>query len=84
MPYQLITQPISKDTVEACEQLLESARAGQIIGLGMVIMLKRRRYLVDTCGEADRDPTFARGALLALDDCLRDKVHGRSDSDTTI
>lgn len=84
MPYQLIEQHISSDTVEACEQLLASAKAGHIIGLGVVAMLRRRRYLVDTTGEFSRDPTFARGAVLALDDFLRDQVHSKRDSDTTI
>lgn len=84
MPYQLIQQHISSDTVEACEQLLANAKSGQIIGLGVLVMLKKRRYLVDTTGEVSRDPVWARGALMSLDDCLRDQVQGRKDSATTI
>ncbi len=74
MPYQLISTTLSKDTIEACEQLLESARAGNVIGLGVVVVLRGRRFLVDVIGEANRDPIFTRGALHALDDCLREHI----------
>lgn len=84
MPYQLIQQHISGDTVKACEELLASAKSGDIIGLGVIVMLKRRRYLVDTTGEVSRDPVWTRGALLSLDDYLRDQVHGKKDSLTTM
>jgi hypothetical protein len=55
-----------------------------VTGLGVVVLLKRRRYIVDCLGEMARDPTFGRGALQSLDDCLRELVHGKADSKTTM
>jgi len=76
-PYSLVADTISKDTVECLEQLLDEARRGRIIGMAYVAMLKRREYIVNTAGEAHRNPTFARGMLAALDDQLGEKVKGQ-------
>lgn len=84
MPHRLIQSQISQDVVRACEDLLDGARSGQVTGLGVVVLLKRRRYIVDCLGEMARDPTFGRGALQSLDDCLRELVHGKADSKTTM
>lgn len=81
---QLVTAPISDDTVTACRELLAAAEAGHLVGFGIVALLKRRRYLVDTCGEATRDPVFTRGALMSLDDCLRELVRRKTDTNTTV
>lgn len=75
-PFHLVPDTISKDTVECLEQLLRAARRGQVIGLAYAAMLKRREYIVNTAGEAHRNPTFARGMVSALDDQLGDKVKG--------
>ena len=84
MSYKLIEDHISQDTVEAFDQIANAARAGDVIGGGFVLLLKRRRYLVNLCGEAARDPTFTRGALLSLDDQLRGLVRRHTDSSTTL
>lgn len=81
-PYTLIPDSISHETIEALEQLLAQAHAGEVIGFGFVAILKRRRYIVNTAGECRGDPTLTRGMALALDDELRDMVHGRSFDDT--
>jgi len=39
-------------------------------------MLKRRGYIVNSAGEAHRNPTFSRGMLLALDDQLSTRIRG--------
>lgn len=75
-PYILIPDTISIDTVECLETLLDQARRGQIIGLAFAAMLKRRGYIVNTAGEAHRNPTFARGMLAALNDRLGHRVNG--------
>ena len=80
--YSLIPDAISAETVTALEQLTERARAGDILGIGFVALLKRRRYVVNTAGECRHDPTLTRGMVLALDDELRSLVHGRSFDDT--
>jgi len=84
MPYQLIHAGISDDTVAACKELLEAAEAGHVTGLGVVVVLKRRRFTVDVLGEAARDPVFTRGALQSLDDCLRELVRRRADTASTM
>ncbi len=74
MPYKLIHPNLSHDTVQACTELLEGAQSGKIIGLGVVVVMRRRRFLVEVIGEAQRDPIFTRGALHSLDDCLREHI----------
>lgn len=84
MAYTLVRDTVSRDTVEALEQLLEAAREGQIVGLAFGAMLRRKRYLVNCAGEACRDPTTARGMICALDDELSVLVQSRADSNTTL
>lgn len=83
-PYTLIPDSISHETVEALGELLEQARAGELVGFAFAAILKRRRYIVNTAGECRGDPTLTRGMALALDDELRDMVHGRSFDDTNL
>lgn len=82
--YSLIPDAVSSETVTALEQLTERARAGDVLGIGFVALLKRRRYIVNTAGECRHDPTLTRGMVLALDDELRDMIHGRKFDDTQI
>jgi hypothetical protein len=63
------------DTVGALEQLLRSARNGDIIGLAFTALLPGQQYMVDVVGEAYRDPTWTRGAVAAVDDELRALIH---------
>lgn len=82
MPYQLIEDPVSHDMVEALEQMLQAARSGEGLGLIAGMMIKRRRFFVICVGEAERDPTFARGMCAALDDEIKTHVHGRAGGET--
>jgi hypothetical protein len=75
-PPTLIPDRVSHDTVACLETLLEQARRGEVIGVAFGAILKRNNYIVNTAGEAHRNPTFARGILLALDDQLSWRVHG--------
>ena len=84
MTHSLVREHISHDTVEALEQMLARAQRGHITGIALVVMLKRHRYLVNISGEAFRDPTYARGAVCALDDQLRDLVRGAEAPETVI
>lgn len=84
MPYQLIPDFVSYDTVTALEELLEGARAGLIVGIAFGVMLKECKFFVNTAGIARSDPTLTRGVLRALDDELQDLVHGRVELSTTI
>lgn len=69
-PFRLVSDGLSHDTVVALEQLLNAARRGQIIGLAFAAMYTGREYIVNSAGEAYRNPTFARGMVAALDDQL--------------
>lgn len=75
-PFVLVPDTLSNDTVECLEQLLEHARTGAVVGVAFAAMLKRRGYIVNTAGEAYRNPTFSRGMVLALLDELGTRVRG--------
>lgn len=69
-PFRLVGDTISPDLIEALEHLLDEAKSGRLIGFAYAAMYKGRTYIVDTAGEARRNPTFTRGMLRALDDRL--------------
>ena len=77
MPYHLVRDYVSHDTVHAFEQLAIGAASGDVIGAAFVCLLKGRRYIVDVSGACVREATLTRGALAALDDHLSQIVHGR-------
>lgn len=76
-PFSLVSDTISTDTVECLDELLEMARSGEVIGVAYVAMLKRRKYIANTAGEAHRNPTFTRGMIQVLDDELGRRVRGK-------
>lgn len=67
-PFTVIRETVSHDTIEALEFLLHEARRGELIGLAYGAMLKRRTRIVDTAGEAYRNPLFALGIVCMLSD----------------
>ena len=69
---------VSHDTVACLRDLLARAERGEVIGVAYAAMHQRRRYTVHTCGEAARNPTFARGMVDALGDELAKRVWGSS------
>ena len=75
MPYTLAHDAISHDTVEALEELLASAKKGHVVGIVFGVMMKRRRCMVNSAGEARRDPTFSLGMCQMLSAELRALVH---------
>jgi hypothetical protein len=70
-PFRLAPDNISHDTVEALQTLLDDARKGHIIGVAFCAMYKRREFIVNTAGEAHRNPTFTRGMVSCLNDTLK-------------
>lgn len=78
MAYQLARDAISHDTVEALEDLLASAKTGELVGIVFGVMLKRRRYMVNSAGEARRDPTFALGMCQMMSAEMRALVTAES------
>lgn len=77
-PFRLIQHPgaLSEDTVACLQELLFEAKQGQLIGVAFAAMYRRRKYIVDTTGEAYRNPTFARGMVDALHDLLGKRARG--------
>lgn len=69
-PFTHAAAPLSHDTVEALEFLLEMARSGDVFGVVYVAQLKRRKYIMDTAGEAHRDPMCSLGMVHLLADEL--------------
>lgn len=82
MPYRLIRDFVSHDTVEAFTTLAEGAASGDIIGGAFVCFLRGRRYIVNVCGTAVKDATLTRGALRVLDDHLAEFIEGRDPDET--
>lgn len=82
MPYQLVHDYISRDTVEALETLLEGAKTGDVTGIAFAVTLKRNRYVTNVAGLCYKNPTFARGMVGALGDELASLVHGRDPQET--
>jgi hypothetical protein len=75
-PFRLLEggNGVSVDTIECLEILLKEAREGKVIGVCYAAMHKQRRFTVHSCGEAHRNPTFARGMVASLDDQLSARV----------
>lgn len=65
-PFTLVRSQVSHDTVEALEFLLHEAKRGEVIGIAYGAMMKRRSCIVDTAGEAYRNPLFALGVVCML------------------
>lgn len=58
---------VSHDTVEAIEFLLHEAKRGELIGLVYGAMTRGRACIIDTAGEAYRNPLFALGVVCLLE-----------------
>lgn len=71
----LVPDDISHDTVEALEELLAHARAGQLKGFAFVASLRRNHYIRNVAGDLRGNPTLARGMLCTLDDFLSQQPH---------
>lgn len=70
-PFRLVPDDLSHDTIEALQTLLDDARNGDIIGVAFCAMYKRRNFIVNTAGEAHRNPVFTRGMIACLNDTLK-------------
>lgn len=82
MPYRLIADNISRDTIEALETLLNLAKRGEVTGIAFACTLKKMRFITNVAGNCYTNPTFARGMVAFLSDQLAGLAHGR-DTDQT-
>lgn len=78
-PFSLLRAKISHDTVEALEYLLYEAKRGEVIGIAYGAMMKRRSCIVDTAGEAYRNPLFALGVVCLLSDDIAIRARNGED-----
>lgn len=81
---QLVPTPIPPDIRQAGRDLYELSESGEIVGLGVVVVLKGGRYFVDAFGSMVRNPGPARGFVLDLMDCLGEIGRQRRDHNTTL
>lgn len=82
MPYKLVADNLSRDTVDALEVLLEGAKTGEITGIAFACTMRRMRYITNVAGICYKNPTFARGMIASLSDELALLVHRRDPEDT--
>lgn len=82
MPYQLVHDTFSKDTVAALRQLLDYAERGELTGIAFAATFKRMRYITNVAGLLAKNPTFCRGAIKALDDDLALIIRHRDPEET--
>lgn len=82
MPYKLVHDHISRDTVEAMATLYEAARTGEMKGIAFAAMFRKNRYITNVAGLAYLNPTFARGCVMTLGDELAGLIHGRDWQET--
>lgn len=82
MKLELVHAPISGDTLDALQELVEDARAGLYTGFVIGLLRPRLRYSVHCVGEACERPSWSRGILKALDDDLSRLIQQRSSEET--
>lgn len=78
-----MTDKISGDSVEALEFLLAKARSGEVVGVAYIAQLKRKRFLVDTAGEANVNPVQFIGMASMLTDDLIQRAKGTGHNGST-
>lgn len=84
MPLQLVHTPAAPDMQRFAEDLSTGVTSGDVIGLGVVVLLKGRRFFVDCFGQMERFPFENIGAVGELERCLRELGRQRTDTNTTI
>lgn len=61
-----LPEPVSDETVQLLEALLEGAKKGKYRGVAVVAIEARYGYIADVTGLAAENPIFTRGALFAI------------------
>lgn len=84
MPLQLVSTPAPPDLERFSQDLAEGVPAGEVLGLGVIVILKGRRFFVDCFGVMARSPFEYIGTLGELEHCLRELGRKRKDTSTTL
>ncbi|MBT2322550.1 hypothetical protein J7E62_09350 [Variovorax paradoxus] len=82
MPYKLVHDFISRDTLECLAVLFEGAKLGDVKGIAFAAMLRKNRYITNVAGLCYTNPTFSRGAVMTLQDEIAAIIHGRDPQET--
>ena len=72
------TQPVCHETISTLKKLLAMAQSGRCVGFCYSACLPNNNYQVGTTGRFAESPTYARGAIAAIEDELREMVHGQA------
>jgi hypothetical protein len=72
-PLRLVPPYISEATIHECQDLLDAAKRGDLVGIAF-IAIGKREYHVNAVGQASERPTLTRGMIRVLDDLLRDRM----------
>lgn len=75
-PFTVVHEQVSHDAIEALEFLLERAQRGELIGIAYGAMLRDRTCIIDTAGEAYRNPLFTLGVVCLLSDDVAARARG--------
>ncbi len=73
-PFALVQSIGTNDTARCVAELQRGVESKRLLGLAYVAIYAGRNYEVHSCGEADRSPTFAAGAVGILRRQLEDKI----------
>ncbi len=84
VPLHLIQSPSPPDIQRFADDLKSGVQAGDITGLGVVVMLRNRRFFVDAFGQMARNPFECIGLVGELEECLREIGRRRRDTNTTM
>jgi hypothetical protein len=67
---KIVEPTVSPETVAVLTDLLQKAKAGQVVGVAFVAIHNYQDYTVDVAGVVRIRPTLVRGMVRALDDEL--------------
>lgn len=81
---QLVPTPISPDLKTAGADIQQGIESGEIVGLGVVVIVKGGRFFVDAFGSMVRNPYASRGFVAELSDCLHEIGQRKKSVNTTL
>lgn len=84
MPLQLVPTPAPPDLERFAQELPGAIESGDVVGLGVIVIMRGRRFWVDCFGQMARMPWENLGLVGELEHCLRELGRKRRDSNTTL
>ena len=75
-PFSLVGGITSEETVSLLKEMLKKAENGELLGVALVEVEKKRNFKFWLSGEASRSPTFTLGAVVKLEHELGRLING--------